>query len=790
MEIFLLAIILIIIIVLRTNIIDNNSLLRDLKRSVDNLEDEVKQLHKQLESGAPASKAAPSPVKSPEPPKPVQPPRPSVIREINPPTAVPVEQKTPVTIHMPGHEVYQPAVYHDEQESWFDKWLKNNPDMEKFIGENLVNKIGIAVLVLGIAFFVKYAIDQNWIKETGRVAIGLACGGILVGLAHRLRNAYHSFSSVLVGGGLTVFYFTIAFAFHEYHLLSQTNAFISMVVITAFAVTLSVLYNRIELAILATIGGFITPFLLSTGQNNYIALFTYLAVLNTGLIILAYLKHWRVLNLISLVFTLIIFGGWFVNLALDHQLPYRDAFCFATLFYVLFITMNLVSQFSAAGRLKAFDFAMLLAANTTYYAAGLTILQQGGFLQYKGIFTASLGALNLILAYVLFKKESLDKNFIYLLVGLTVTYISLTAPVQLKGNYITLFWAAESVLLLWLYQRSFIRLIKLASLAVTVCMLASLAMDWSQVYSNGILQPVIFNKGFVTALFSGACLFASYLLMKKEADTFFYGLLTNWIVKKSFLVTAFTIFFMAGSLETHHQFTTRYPGTGLHLVYLQLFAIGFFTTLFILTEALHRKFDDYVKVMITAVLFILYLANASNTYSAETGILVSGQNRIHLAAWLFNAIAVILLVVQSFFYLIRHRVEYRESFNGFINALVIASVAIASIEIRNAYIWSTYSQASDIPYFENLYFKAFLTIIWGLSSFGMIWLGMKYRFKSLRITALVLFGITLVKLFCFDIRNIPPAGKIAAFILLGILLLVVSFMYQRLKKLIIDNAEK
>jgi len=145
-------------------------------------------------------------------------------------------------------------------ESWREKWLRNNPDLEKFVGENLVNKIGIAVLVLGIAFFVKYAIDQNWIKEIGRVCIGIGCGIILVGIAHYLRNSYRSFSSVMAGGGIAVFYFTIAFAFHEYQMFSQTIAFSIMVVIIVFAVLLSLLYNKIELAVIAVVGGFFSAF--------------------------------------------------------------------------------------------------------------------------------------------------------------------------------------------------------------------------------------------------------------------------------------------------------------------------------------------------------------------------------------------------------------------------------------------------------------------------------------------------------------------------------------------------
>ena len=136
--------------------------------------------------------------------------------------------------------------------------------------------------------------------------IGLIAGGILIGIAHRVRNSYRSFSSVLVGGGLTVFYFTIAFASHQYHLIGQKVAFGIMVLITIFAVFLSLYYDRLELAVLATIGGFITPFLVRGEQDNYIALFTYLCILNAGLMVLAWFKRWPSINVIALFFTTII----------------------------------------------------------------------------------------------------------------------------------------------------------------------------------------------------------------------------------------------------------------------------------------------------------------------------------------------------------------------------------------------------------------------------------------------------------------------------------------------------
>src|SRR6185436_8284891 len=108
-------------------------------------------------------------------------------------------------------------------------------------------------------------------------------------------------------------YFSIGFAFHQYHLIGQTTAFASMVAISALAVLLSLLYDRQELAILATIGGFATPFLVSTGKENMLALFTYVGILNAGWISLAWFKRWPAINTIALFFTTIIFAGWLIR---------------------------------------------------------------------------------------------------------------------------------------------------------------------------------------------------------------------------------------------------------------------------------------------------------------------------------------------------------------------------------------------------------------------------------------------------------------------------------------------
>ncbi len=120
-------------------------------------------------------------------------------------------------------------------------------------------------------------------------------------------------------------------------------------------------------------------------------------------------------------------------------------------------------------------------------------------------------------------------------------------------------------------------------------------------------------------------------------------------------------------------------------------------------------------------------------------------------------------------------------------AVIVTFLSFELFWLTNSIFYSVHNPLEEI---RNVFIKTGLPIIWGLCSFCFMWLGMKYKFKPLRIISLVLFLITLMKLFIFDIRNIPIAGKIAAFFCLGVLLLIVSFMYQRLKKIIIQDEEK
>jgi uncharacterized membrane protein len=769
---------------------------RALER-IGNLEREIARLRKDLEGAPRGVEATKKPVEGST--KPAEAARDKIDRPVASPKEsepfVPPAPRKPVPEPeiQPGAEITKPHVFQPTSSSGFVKksappvekpgFFESHPDLEKFIGENLVSKIGIGILVLAIGFFVKYAIDNEWIGPVGRVGIGVICGGILIGIAHFLRNSYKAFSSVLVGGGLAVLYFSIALAYHQYGLFGQSASFIIMLVITAFAVILSLLYDRQELAVIALVGGFVTPFLVSNGSGNYKVLFSYLLILNTGLLVMAYRKAWRLLNLLAFGFTAILFVSWLVTLPKGQDTPstYGGALLFATSFYILFFIINIAHNIRENKKFIASDFGILLANTCLYFAAGLYLLAAMGLSKYQGLFSASMAVFNLVTSYLLFRKKKVDSNVLYLLIGITLTFISLTAPIQLHGHYITLFWASESVLLYWLARKSGIRIIEWASLVVWTAMLVSLVMDWAAVYGfSRTPLAVIFNKGLMTTLYAGVCSYVVFFLRKKAG--------TGGMIRNGMVIVASLLLFIGGALEIDHQFEFYYPGTRISTLYLLLY--GFLWS-FCVTYVMDRRrwFDNPLFAM-GLLMFSLaaYLAFIPDLYTIQTELAAPGQQAHFLAHWV-TALLVAVMIYRCIAWWRKGMLEALSPkvFSWLICIFIIIFLSAEVGLLVNAVF---YSKSLSFDRIGTVYIKTGLPILWGLSSFIFMWLGMHYKFKPLRIISLALFSVTLLKLFLFDIQNIPVAGKIAAFFCLGVILLVVSFMYQRLKKIIIEDEEK
>ena len=507
----------------------------------------------------------------------------------------------------------QAYVHEEPSKTFWENFRENNPDLEKFIGENLINKIGILILVLGISYFVKYAIDKDWINEPARVGIGMLSGALIMGVAHKLRKKYAAFSSVFVAGAIAVFYFTIGIAFHSYHLFGQTTAFIIMVGITAFSSLISLSYNRKELAVLSLIGGFAVPFMVNTGQGNYVVLFTFILILNIGILALAYHKKWGIINILSYIFTVVLYGAWLFEDLGEKTPHYLGALVFGFAFYLVFIGINIINNVRTKGLFSPIELSILASNTFLFYGAGMVILEQF-HPEFKGLFTAALGLLNLVYAWFLYKKFGLDKTAVYLLIGLTLTFITLAIPIQFEGNFITLFWGAEAVMLMWLAQKSKITYYRFASIIVHFLMVGSLLMDWNQIYPSVSVMNMVVNKICLTGIFAVASLLAIYYLLKNEEENLEqFGFIFNLKKYRDYLGSiGILLGYFVGLFEVGFQANFRIIGVNsaitLPVLYHLLFSVALFYGLYKSKNRVRYQLASIIAV-INIVLYAFWFSN-------------------------------------------------------------------------------------------------------------------------------------------------------------------------------------
>ncbi|TDQ77296.1 DUF2339 domain-containing protein [Sphingobacterium yanglingense] len=726
-----------------------------------------------------------TPIVEPEDIIPIPPPIPDMLRQEV------LEESLPAITTTEEHENTIPVqpVIEEEQLSWFEKFKQKNPDIERFIGENLINKIGIIILVLGISFFVKYAIDKEWINEPARVGIGILAGGILLGVAHRLRAKFKAFSSVLVAGGIAVFYFTIGIAFHDYQLFNQTTAFVIMVAITAFSIFVSLAYNRQELAVMSAIGGFAVPFMVSTGNGNYHVLLTYISLLNLGILTISYFKRWFVVNFTAFVLTFLIVAAWYISLDSPSTLVLVHALRYCILLYVIFTVAFIINNMLHKNKFANYEVGAVISNTSAFYAIGYHIIHSYSP-AHVGLFTILLAAFNILFAYVIFKKYRFDKTIILVLIGLALTLATITIPVQFEGNYVTIFWACEAVLLLWLTHQSQLKGFLVGGIIVQWLAILSLLQDIAAYIEDEVSHMFVLNTVFITGVMVIGSLVTCYKLLKLYSYEYaLYGARFNQIAYRKFIfVLALVFAYILPLIEIGYQTAHYFENSGTVYFFLYLYHMVF-STLLLYFGKCRTKLIETLSDVLTIINAIFYVIVAYRIPIIEKYTTFIYNDGGFPFAFNLHYLSIAALILQVFWFLKRNFLQLpatgkRNVYTAWLVAFFI--VYLCSAEVNIAFLFQA-ANFDDYYTTREFVMKVIFPILWGLLSFTFLIYGIKKNLKTARVIALSLLGITILKLFIYDIRDVSETGKIIAFILLGALILIISFVYQKIKKLVVDN---
>ena len=669
-------------------------------------------------------------------------------------------------------------------------FLKEGMDWESLIGGNWFNRIGILAIVLAVGFFLKYAIDNQWIGPTGRIMMGVAAGiGFLVGGERIRQKGLRHYAHGLSGGGISILYLSFFAAFARYQLIGQTTSFLFMSLVTIVAVLLSARYDALAIAILGLIGGFLTPVMLSTGQDNQAGLFGYMILLDLGVLGIAWFKNWRALNYLAYLATVLLSAAWADEWYRPEKL-WPTLFFFTALFLIfalLAVFYNIINREPA----RELDILLILVNAGLYFGTAYKLLdaQHHGRL---GLFAVLVSAFYLGQGYWAYERDRSDRYLILTFAGLAALFLTMAIPIQLNQHWVTMGWAIEGVVLTWIGLKLNHRLTRYAAgVVLFVALMHWLQFDLGEFgYDLDRRFWPIFNRRGASILFLIASLLASAWLYHRRAEEVDARERTVWMGALALISYLLTIFwwsvdgrdYFESLKDPYRELGSEQPAYWTEIV----------------------RLDNWKHFFLSSLWTV-----------AGTVLLVVGARR-KLAAARYVALALLALAGANIF--LFGAIFYLESWHWpLLNptfmafALLTAAMAVAYREYaraadkidrdESAVLSTAFLILGNLLLLTGLRLEVeeFLThrlqltegdftrqlcysVLYALYGGGMIVVGIWRRNRIARLMGLGLLTLTIVKVFLFDLSSLDQIYRVLSFIALGVTLLLVSYLYQRLLK--------
>lgn len=603
---------------------------------------------------------------------------------------------------------------------------------ESRLGSQIFNRIGIVLLLSGTAYFLKLAIDRQWIGPNGRVIAGLAAGAALVVWSERFRHkGFAAFSYSLKALGSGVLYLSLWAAFQLFHLLPAPAALGLMLLVTAWNAYMAWAQNSELLAVYAMAGGFATPMLLSTGGNHEIFLFTYLLAIDVAIVALVRLKMWPRLLLGAFPVTMAFFIGWYVEFYAPSELMTTSIFI--VLFGVAFASVPLVRAVVSSGsttrrsasRIILLEDILLPLANAAFVAlAFYSVLQDSGHHDLLPWMMIVLAAVYLGLMRV---PQTRTSSAIHLSVA--VVFLTIAIPLKASGHWITVSWLVEGLALLWVAARlasageaaspdesqasTTLRWLAMGALVLGFCGICT--------HSTGLLDVAglpLWNRGTGTAL-TGIAVFAAaaWLALRAAIDSPTKRAREHTLGWGTIAVIAFILIDLTAVLLTLRELNFSWSSSVVHPPF---------------------QTADFACALIGLSVFAGVVA-VSGRLACERSDEPFWMNCAAVSTIAFNLIAVL--------------------------------TGVREIEA----IWGSSTVTADGILQQALAISAFL-MAYGAA---LLAAGFWRRNGFLRWQALVLLVFTIFKTFLYDMRNLSQGYRVVSFLGLGALLMAISFAYQK-----------
>jgi uncharacterized membrane protein len=664
--------------------------------------------------------------------------------------------------------------------------------LESRVGSQWFNRIGIVAVLIGVAWFLKFAFDNQWIGPTGRILIGLVSGAALIGWSERFRaKGFAAFSYSLKAVGSGVLYLSLWAAFSMYHLVPSSVAFAGMVLVTAFNAFIAWRQSAELLAVYAIVGAFSTPLLLSTGRNEEVFLFSYLLMMNAATMALLVLRGWNRLLVLSFLGTVGFYWGWYWGFYAPAA--FVTTTVFLSLFILLFAAATILARQKRAHAEQG-DVARVLIsmANAAFGFLGFyAMLSHDGTARNTALAWCSVG----FGAFYLGVRKWMERTPIAgtrlaslsdIQLSIAIVFLTLAVPLAVHGHWVTVGWMTEGAVLVWVATRMGTRLMQALASGALALGLISLAMDATIGQTH-----VIWNTRFLSFAVSIMSLAICALLARREigrkASSVWETLAAACAVTAQLLVVVTGLleihtFWWSGAQPGHYGSESLLVSNTLLTSAIWLVAISAFAHWIAVRRPLSPTLRDALRWEAVALLGCGVL------------VLFSGLDASRQSVFLNLRFVTFLIVIGALVWtamLSRRAVaERRRDFWQLLPRsamLAVNLLVLIAVCFEISTYWATrtlaaapgsqiyYSLAADRRMAERFSYSA-----WFLLAGGLL-LGAGFRRQSawLRWQGLVLLAVTIFKVFLLDTSTLSQGYRIISFLALGALLLGVSFAYQR-----------
>lgn len=658
-----------------------------------------------------------------------------------------------------------------------------NVTIEYAVASTWLMRLGVIALVICIGYFLKWSIDSGLLGPAGRVAIAILAGIGMVGFGmQNFHKKYGLLAQGLLGGGLAALYFSMYASGSMYKLLPMAAVFSVMVLITICAGLMAYRFNSQLVAIFGIIGGFVTPIILAVPGASPVSLYAYMLILNLGILGIAHVRNWRLLNYLGFIFTWLVILISFSSYQVARDFT-GTIICLTALFVLyglIIFYYNLVKDRKSSH----LEIIHALLNSAFYPATAYFLILNAHGRPWPAIMALGVALFYIIQVYFFIKRRSQDRDLLVYLIGMAGFFTAWAVPLAAEKETISICWSLQAFFFLWIgLKLNSNLLINIAHILYALVMGRLAFLDLPENYNDWNRQGVpmaqywgmFFSRIWTFGPVIGSFFGAFVLYRRKVAKIPEIAIDDNANSKLVLPQSAYReIMYWAG--------------------------IGF---LFVFLYVENFQMFSYYSPLQMPVLTLLCCLLAGYIF----------YNHIAGGRWIFLPLAIIamvLVLIKFFcqdFYLWSGNAPYVYSQGsvgvlmrlfdyGVVFLYIIALLKMVSqkpglIPVRRLFtVVSTVLLFICVTLETNTFFYWYIkpfqegavSVAWALFAIAYLVIGLVRSSKSWRYSGLALFVVVVGKVFLIDLSEMLIVYRVIAFMILGVILMLGSFAYIKASK--------